>query len=573
MPPKRAPHVFDPNQRSLKDFFTPKPRDPLSSADRHPAQPKEEEDTSSAIFLRTDDGDHHFDVVDKVTLTPNISTRTLPWKKSVKSGLDIPLGPSLSYMEPTGTASAPVEAEHHLPLSDVPPYQSDHGLQADNLAIESASTDEPQSSSTHQPSPAALAAMQGVEPSTDASSSRGGSASTPKTIKQQLKFNLLPETTEETSKIEELCNRYRKSAKMAKDYRCLVKKLYYDHVWREEMTVKALLECDTYAGFGETEQKVVHAKLGQPMSVRDNKCLVRGAFKKTIKRAYDVGRIGTNCGDCQVRHEWLFPRGYLQATFLGLFPSPGTDTYLLDCLLGGCNVSHLCHNSACTDPFHINQEPALVSMGRKGCVARNSCGGHGNYPACRLSLRWENPIAEWKVVQAECLKEQQPVPSYQWRCSAGCKHHNSALYNTVRHWRPGCDHSGTCDRGGHFIRDDSIGVKFKTYTKSNKDNRAQSYVGGQEGRETRSNLHWNDDEDHDSDTRNDDASFISTRTRPHGGRAHSDLGIPLGPTTSRLNFSEKDLETCEDVTPDIRQGSHESDDDYLSNDTREESDS
>ena len=51
------------------------------------------------------------------------------------------------------------------------------------------------------------------------------------------------------------------------------------------------------------------------------------------------------------------------------------------------DASHICHNSLCTNPDHINLEKRAVNNERKICVSTNHCIHHGNHPDCLLNLK------------------------------------------------------------------------------------------------------------------------------------------------------------------------------------------
>jgi len=81
--------------------------------------------------------------------------------------------------------------------------------------------------------------------------------------------------------------------------RCLIKLVYYDHVWREQETAKAFQELDSYCGGdGETLEKVEREKAGEEVSIRDGKCLVRGKPTDIITDARDRTYISIWCKSC-----------------------------------------------------------------------------------------------------------------------------------------------------------------------------------------------------------------------------------------------------------------------------------
>lgn len=291
-------------------------------------------------------------------------------------------------------------------------------------------------------------------------------SSTAPTAKQQQNFTYVPETPQVTQKVNELVDIYSLTSGIAPHtIRCLVKKLYFDHAWREEETVKAFSECDAYAGHGQTAQKVVLARAGQQQSVRPNGCLVRGRpvmRERSGTHSYDIAFLQSHCGDCSDQHKWRFNRGLLQATFLGLIPGHDKDTYLLDCFLGGLTASHLCHNSPCSDPFHFTLESWAFNNSRNSCVFHGSCFGHGELPTCRLDLKWDKEVAGWESVMTRCVEEQTAVPQFAWRCSAGCS--NGRLWTSTRHWRAGIGNCAGCEEGGHYIRVPS-GIPGKSFIK------------------------------------------------------------------------------------------------------------
>ena len=46
------------------------------------------------------------------------------------------------------------------------------------------------------------------------------------------------------------------------------------------------------------------------------------------------------------------------------------------------SVSHLCNNSLCVKPEHLNIEPHSTNMERRTCLQFGHCNGHGTEPAC-----------------------------------------------------------------------------------------------------------------------------------------------------------------------------------------------
>ena len=53
----------------------------------------------------------------------------------------------------------------------------------------------------------------------------------------------------------------------------------------------------------------------------------------------------------------------------------------------GKDVSHLCHNTLCTNSDHLSLETHHINRTREICMNRNLCTGHGGYENCRLQLR------------------------------------------------------------------------------------------------------------------------------------------------------------------------------------------
>ena len=50
------------------------------------------------------------------------------------------------------------------------------------------------------------------------------------------------------------------------------------------------------------------------------------------------------------------------------------------------HVSHLCHNSLCVTPDHLNYEPKMVNLNRETCKQRGICTQHDQYPDCLLNV-------------------------------------------------------------------------------------------------------------------------------------------------------------------------------------------
>lgn len=50
------------------------------------------------------------------------------------------------------------------------------------------------------------------------------------------------------------------------------------------------------------------------------------------------------------------------------------------------DVSHLCHNSLCTNADHLSYEPHYINNNRITCKGRGHCLGHDNYPLCMIRL-------------------------------------------------------------------------------------------------------------------------------------------------------------------------------------------
>ena len=51
-------------------------------------------------------------------------------------------------------------------------------------------------------------------------------------------------------------------------------------------------------------------------------------------------------------------------------------------------ISHLCHNSRCIRPDHLNMEPHAINMERLRCTHSlpKKCLGHGIYPDCQFKV-------------------------------------------------------------------------------------------------------------------------------------------------------------------------------------------
>ena len=55
--------------------------------------------------------------------------------------------------------------------------------------------------------------------------------------------------------------------------------------------------------------------------------------------------------------------------------------------IAGSHVSHLCHNSLCTNNKHLSLEPTHINRHRDVCVNRQICTGHASFPDCMLQLK------------------------------------------------------------------------------------------------------------------------------------------------------------------------------------------
>ena len=48
------------------------------------------------------------------------------------------------------------------------------------------------------------------------------------------------------------------------------------------------------------------------------------------------------------------------------------------------DISHLCHESLCTNVAHLSAEPRRINNIRRSCRGSGACLGHGNYANCIL---------------------------------------------------------------------------------------------------------------------------------------------------------------------------------------------
>jgi len=72
-----------------------------------------------------------------------------------------------------------------------------------------------------------------------------------------------PETAEQKAELDKLVERFHCTSRI-ENLRCLIKLVYYDHVWREHETAKAFQELDSYCGGdGDTLKKVERERAGK----------------------------------------------------------------------------------------------------------------------------------------------------------------------------------------------------------------------------------------------------------------------------------------------------------------------
>ena len=58
------------------------------------------------------------------------------------------------------------------------------------------------------------------------------------------------------------------------------------------------------------------------------------------------------------------------------------------------DISHLCHETLCVNPQHLNQEPHEVNVKRRLCVSKKTCSTHAPYPDC-LYIKKVSKLVNW----------------------------------------------------------------------------------------------------------------------------------------------------------------------------------
>ena len=219
--------------------------------------------------------------------------------------------------------------------------------------------------------------------------------------------------------------------------------------WEGE-TAKAFQELDSYCGgTGGTLKKLQDDKNGKEVSVRSG-CLVR-CKPMTEGNARDITYIQYPRRDCGTQHKWGIQRGYLQPALIGRFdnvlsPTSGHVEALLEAILNAFDSSHICHNSACSDPFHFHQESRAVNLQGNKCLFRRVgvCVGRLR---CRVEQMWPNRKYNWSKVKKPSDAERVPLAKFGWECTKGFLSDSKPVSNTLAHWRK----SG-CRKGGTFVR-------------------------------------------------------------------------------------------------------------------------
>lgn len=184
------------------------------------------------------------------------------------------------------------------------------------------------------------------------------------------------------------------------------------------------------------------------MSIREGKCLVREGSSIRDRDYHDVC-INPTCLECNTQHKWHFQQGFLDAIVIGRYDRLVADSEypVLELLLADVQASHTCHNSRCSDPFHVEWEAARINVQGNLCRPPHSQPCH-HTPRCRLELEWSSRIAISKEVaievQEECRKERGTVVRPSWRCSAKCVSKGSKdVFVRMNHWQqPGCKRGG-----------------------------------------------------------------------------------------------------------------------------------
>ena len=90
------------------------------------------------------------------------------------------------------------------------------------------------------------------------------------------------------------------------------------------------------------------------------------------------GRYGVISYKCPVTEKWKT----MHVHRLSKLVHTGTlsANSLFDC-------SHICHNSLCVSPDHLNFEPRGVNNQRQACVNAGKCHGHHTMPECLIHLQ------------------------------------------------------------------------------------------------------------------------------------------------------------------------------------------
>ena len=142
---------------------------------------------------------------------------------------------------------------------------------------------------------------------------------------------------------------------------------------KKEMREAAGVSDSTQGNHCHTPDKCDHASHpvdnSQPIDTISGSCLIRSKPKNHQRK--DTDMAVEMCDECNKEHTWARARGFWNAVLLGLFDWQAVDDFdypLRELLLINVyEVSYLCHDCSCSDPFHIYRESRFINVSREIC--------------------------------------------------------------------------------------------------------------------------------------------------------------------------------------------------------------
>jgi len=200
-------------------------------------------------------------------------------------------------------------------------------------------------------------------------------------------------------------------------------------------SVLGLWELDCLLGQAGRTKELLTKHLQDPfeagVSIWGNECLVRGVpYVKDRRSPRDTLCVGFMCEDCKEQHQFWFQRARFSAAFIGAFlkknhqagevvvePSPED---VLEVLLSSLDLSHLCGNSACSDPFHVCLESRFTNIDRNNCLLLRKLKKNADHvaacphwPRCMPDRKWKD-TQDWRNVRVSSLAGMTELPKLVW---------------------------------------------------------------------------------------------------------------------------------------------------------------